>query len=135
MARATVGGLRPGTAATGSPATSGIAIVTGTGAGAGRAIALALAGAGYGILAADIDGDSAAACAAQARSYGVPAQAVRADLRDPLYLERIVAVGPASRPWHGLGGVSVRRPTAHLVRTVPFALWHGFRRANERSPR
>jgi len=67
-------------------------VVRPPGAGVGRAVALGLAGAGYGILAADIDGDSAAACAAEARSYGVPAQAVRADLRDALCLERIVAV-------------------------------------------
>ncbi|GLW30530.1 SDR family NAD(P)-dependent oxidoreductase [Actinoplanes regularis] len=69
-----------------------IAIVAGAGAGVGRAIAFGLAEAGYGILAVDVDGDSAAACAVQARGFGVPAQAIRADLRDPLYLERIVAL-------------------------------------------
>jgi len=92
VARAAVGDFSQGSAAPGSPAASGIAIVTGAGAGVGRAVALGLAGAGYGILAVDVDGDSAAACATQARAYGVPAQAVRAELRDPLYLERIVAV-------------------------------------------
>ncbi|GIE92100.1 SDR family NAD(P)-dependent oxidoreductase [Actinoplanes regularis] len=69
-----------------------IAIVVGAGAGVGRAIAFGLAEAGYGILAVDVDGDSAAACAVRARGFGVPAQAIRADLRDPLYLERIVAL-------------------------------------------
>ncbi|MBW6438741.1 SDR family NAD(P)-dependent oxidoreductase [Actinoplanes hulinensis] len=88
---------------------TGIAVVTGAGAGLGRAIALGLAGAGYGILAADLDADSAAACAAQARSYGVPAQAVRPDVRQPGYLERIVAVadewgGPVVLVNAGAGG-------------------------------
>jgi hypothetical protein len=71
---------------------AGIAIVTGAGNGFGRSVALALAGAGYGILAVDIDPGSAAACANEARTYGVAAQAVRADVRDARYLERIVAV-------------------------------------------
>jgi hypothetical protein len=71
---------------------AGIAIVTGAGNGFGRSVALALAGAGYGIVAVDIDPGSAAACANEARTYGVAAQAVRADVRDSRYLERIVAV-------------------------------------------
>ncbi|MEU4157995.1 SDR family NAD(P)-dependent oxidoreductase [Actinoplanes sp. NPDC026670] len=71
---------------------SGIAIVTGAGAGLGRSIALALADAGYGILAVDLDANNAAICANDARTYGVPAQAVRADLSDPRYLDRIIAV-------------------------------------------
>ncbi|MBO3741838.1 HoxN/HupN/NixA family nickel/cobalt transporter [Actinoplanes flavus] len=88
---------------------TGIAIVTGAGAGLGRAIVLGLAGAGYGILAADLDADSAAACAAQARGYGVPAQAVRPDVRQPGHLERIVAVadewgGPVVLVNAGAGG-------------------------------
>ncbi|GGN60061.1 hypothetical protein GCM10010112_15870 [Actinoplanes lobatus] len=88
---------------------TGIAIVTGAGAGLGRAVALGLAGAGYGILAADLDADSAAACAMQARDYGVPAQAVRPDFRQPGYLERIVAVadewgGPVVLVNAGAGG-------------------------------
>jgi hypothetical protein len=71
---------------------AGIAIVIGAGNGLGRSVALALADAGYGILAVDIDPDSAAACANEARTHGVAAQAIRADVRDPRYLERIVAV-------------------------------------------
>jgi hypothetical protein len=71
---------------------AGIAIVIGAGNGLGRSVALALADAGYGILAVDIDPESAAACANEARTHGVAAQAIRADVRDPRYLERIVAV-------------------------------------------
>jgi hypothetical protein len=71
---------------------AGIAIVTGAGNGLGRSVALALADAGYGILAVDIDPEGAAACANEARTHGVAAQAIRADVRDPRYLERIVAV-------------------------------------------
>jgi hypothetical protein len=71
---------------------AGIAIVIGAGNGLGRSVALALADAGYGILAVDIDPEGAAACANEARTHGVAAQAIRADVRDPRYLERIVAV-------------------------------------------
>lgn len=74
------------------PMQAEVAVVTGAGAGLGRAIASGLASAGYGIVAVDIDPDSAAACATQVRAFGVPARAVRADIRDPQYLERIVAV-------------------------------------------
>jgi hypothetical protein len=73
-------------------AVAGIAIVIGAGNGLGRSVALALADAGYGILAVDIDPEGAAACANEARTHGVAAQAIRADVRDPRYLERIVAV-------------------------------------------
>ncbi|GID49267.1 hypothetical protein Aca07nite_65420 [Actinoplanes capillaceus] len=103
---------------------TGIAIVTGAGAGLGRAIAQSLAGAGYGILAADLDADSAAACATQARGYGVAAQAVRPDVRQPGYLERIVAVadewgGPVVLVNAGAGGwpspVTGRTAEMHLT--------------------
>jgi NAD(P)-dependent dehydrogenase (short-subunit alcohol dehydrogenase family) len=78
-----------------------VAVVTGAGAGLGRAIASGLASAGYGIVAVDVDPDSAAACATQVRAFGVPARAVRADIRDPQYLEQIVAVADE------LGGAGV----------------------------
>ncbi|KUL30801.1 hypothetical protein ADL15_22805 [Actinoplanes awajinensis subsp. mycoplanecinus] len=94
VARAPVdgGGYRGagGVPAAGAEMPAGIAVVAGAGAGIGRAVAVALAGAGYGILAVDFDEEGAAACAGQARAYGVPAQAVRAELRDPDYLARIV---------------------------------------------
>ncbi|XVV14821.1 SDR family NAD(P)-dependent oxidoreductase [Actinoplanes sp. CA-131856] len=78
----TVAGLEP----------SGVvAVVTGAGAGLGRAIALGLAASGYGVVAVDLDAASAEACAVQALAYGVAARAMAADVRDPRFLERIVA--------------------------------------------
>ncbi|MFF5082900.1 SDR family NAD(P)-dependent oxidoreductase [Actinoplanes sp. NPDC000266] len=74
------------------PEPSGVvAVVTGAGAGLGRAIALGLAASGYGVVAVDLDAESAEACAVQALAYGVAARAMAADVRDPLFLERIVA--------------------------------------------
>ncbi|MEU4623289.1 SDR family oxidoreductase [Actinoplanes sp. NPDC023801] len=68
-----------------------IAIITGGGGGLGREIALGLAGAGYGVVVADVDERAAHTCAALVEGYGVPARAVRADVRDDADLDRIVA--------------------------------------------
>ncbi|MBG0565520.1 HoxN/HupN/NixA family nickel/cobalt transporter [Actinoplanes aureus] len=81
----------PGTQALIAPITAqAVAVVTAAGAGLGRAIASGLASAGYGIVAVDTDPGSAEACATQVRAFGVPARALRADIRDPRYLDRIV---------------------------------------------
>ncbi|SNY23310.1 3-oxoacyl-[acyl-carrier protein] reductase [Paractinoplanes atraurantiacus] len=54
-------------------------------------MALGLAASGYGVVAVDLDAESAEACATQALAYGVAARAMAADVRDPRFLERIVA--------------------------------------------
>ncbi|XVU27611.1 SDR family NAD(P)-dependent oxidoreductase [Actinoplanes sp. CA-054009] len=75
----------------GGELSGGVAVVTGAGAGLGRAIALGLAASGYGVVAVDLDAESAEACATQALAYGVAARAMAADVRDPRFLERVVA--------------------------------------------
>ncbi|GLY02990.1 SDR family oxidoreductase [Actinoplanes sp. NBRC 101535] len=68
-----------------------IAIVTGGGDGLGREIVIGLAGAGYGVVVADVDAAAARDCADRVAAVGVPARALRADVREPADLHRIVA--------------------------------------------
>jgi NAD(P)-dependent dehydrogenase (short-subunit alcohol dehydrogenase family) len=67
------------------------AIITGGGSGLGRELALGLARSGHGVVVADVDERAARACADQIEEHGVPARAIRADVRNAADLDRIVA--------------------------------------------
>jgi 3-oxoacyl-[acyl-carrier protein] reductase len=68
------------------------AIVTGAGSGLGREIALGLAHAGYGVVVTDVDEQAAQECGRLIEERGVPASTLRADVREPEDLNRVVAV-------------------------------------------
>ncbi|BCJ48490.1 3-oxoacyl-ACP reductase [Actinoplanes ianthinogenes] len=89
------------------------AIVTGGGAGLGREIALGLARGGYGVVVADIDEQAARACANVVEAHGVPARALRANVRERHDMDRIVAAAQALGGPHVLvnnaGGWTPRR--------------------------
>lgn len=99
------------------------AIVTGGGAGLGREIALGLARAGYGVVVADIDERAAQACGTLIEAQGVPARALRADVRESGDLNRIVAAARALGGPHVLvnnaGGWTPQRQYPH----APAAEW------------
>ncbi|GAB7037076.1 MULTISPECIES: SDR family NAD(P)-dependent oxidoreductase [Catenuloplanes] len=68
------------------------AIVTGAGDGLGREIALGLARAGYGVVVTDVDERAARTCADLIEGHGAPAHALRADVRQPQDLDRVVTL-------------------------------------------
>ncbi len=67
------------------------AIVTGAGNGLGRAIAEKLAAEGAAVMLADLDGAAAETAAAAITSVGGIAAAIRADVSDPVQVDRMVA--------------------------------------------
>ncbi|BAL89459.1 putative short-chain dehydrogenase [Actinoplanes missouriensis 431] len=67
------------------------AIVTGAAGGLGRHLALGLARTGYGIVVADTDERAAGECARLVEASGVPARALRADVRDRHDRDRVLA--------------------------------------------
>ncbi len=67
------------------------AIVTGAGNGLGRAIAEKLAAEGAAVMLADLDGAAAETAAAAITSVGGIAAVIRADVSDPVQVDRMVA--------------------------------------------